>query len=97
MMARVPTISIPIAFCRKYSRISLVTGATRGGPARARNRAIDVARGRWIVFLDCDDVWQPDKLSVTLEFGQLNCLALAYTAYTRVSARGVCLFRFRKR
>jgi teichuronic acid biosynthesis glycosyltransferase TuaG len=87
------SVSITRAFCRRDSRISLVTGATRGGPARARNRAIDVARGRWIAFLDCDDVWQPDKLSATLEFAQLNRLALAYTAYTRVSVKGSVLIQ----
>ena len=87
------SVSITRAFCRRDSRISLVTGATRGGPARARNRALDVARGRWIAFLDSDDVWQPDKLSATLEFAQLNRLALAYTAYTRLSARGSVLIQ----
>jgi len=35
---------------------------TNGGPSRARNRGVELARGPWIAFLDGDDTWEPDKL-----------------------------------
>lgn len=35
-----------------------------GGPGATRNRAILAARGSWIAFLDSDDRWRPEKLSV---------------------------------
>src|SRR5690606_13810846 len=38
-----------------------------GGPAGPRNVGVGEARGRWIAFLDADDIWHPEKLSVQLQ------------------------------
>lgn len=73
-------------FSRVDPRVKLVEGSERGGPAKARNRAITFAEGRWLALLDSDDLWHPDKLSITLDFAQTSNLALVYTSYYRVSA-----------
>lgn len=43
-------------------RIRLVTSERNRGPARCRNRALDVARGRWIAIVDSDDIIHPERL-----------------------------------
>lgn len=46
----------------RYSGQIRVISQSNGGPARARNRGIEVARGEFIAFQDSDDLWVPTKL-----------------------------------
>lgn len=73
-------------FASGDSRIKIEKSLERQGPAGARNRAIARATGQWIAFLDSDDCWHPEKLSMTLDFARSRNLALVYTAYYRESA-----------
>ena len=50
------------------SRITLIRGERSGLPAVGRNRALDVAHGDHLAFLDADDLWEPTKLERQLEF-----------------------------
>lgn len=40
------------------------------GPAEARNQGVEIARSRWIAFLDDDDEWIPTKLDIQLRTAQ---------------------------
>lgn len=58
------------------------------GPARARNAALDLARGDLIAFLDSDDLWLPTKLERQVKLMLDRGAALSYTAYRRIDADG---------
>ncbi len=47
---------------REYPEVRVISQA-RGGPAKARNRAMREARSELVAFLDADDWWQPEKLA----------------------------------
>lgn len=44
-------------------RVRLIAGAVNGGPSRARNAALDVARGDWIAIVDSDDLLHPERIA----------------------------------
>jgi GT2 family glycosyltransferase/glycosyltransferase involved in cell wall biosynthesis len=48
-------------------RIRLVTSDRNNGPARARNRALELARGEWIAIVDSDDLIHPTRLGTLIE------------------------------
>ena len=58
------------------------------GPAAARNEGIRAARGRFIAFLDADDLWQPEKLEVQLGYMADTGAPLVFSAYRRIDAAG---------
>lgn len=51
------------------------------GAARARNTGLDMAQGRYIAFLDADDVWYPEKLEREMRFMRQKEAGFVFTAY----------------
>jgi teichuronic acid biosynthesis glycosyltransferase TuaG len=70
------------------ARIRLVRLETNGGPAQARNRALEIARGRYIAFLDADDLWLNGKLEQCLQFMQDNQHPFVFHAFRYLSSDG---------
>lgn len=69
-------------------RIKLIQLSENAGVAAARNRGIDEALGKYIAFVDADDVWESNKLEL-----QMNCLKdseadFCYTGYRIIDATG---------
>ncbi|WP_019628314.1 glycosyltransferase family A protein [Thioalkalivibrio sp. AKL10] len=75
-------------FAEQDERIRLVQLERNEGAAVARNTAIDLSRGRYIAFLDGDDLWLAHKLERQLAFMREEGAAFSYGAYERVDENG---------
>lgn len=76
------------ALCAEDARIHLIELGRNSGAAVARNKAIDRAQGRYIAFLDGDDLWLPHKLERQLAFMRDTGAAFSYSAYGRIDEAG---------
>jgi len=69
-------------FSKVDPRVKLVAHEdAQSGAAAARNRALRASTGRYIAFLDADDLWLPDKLAVQISTMQKHSLAFSCTSY----------------
>ena len=68
-------------------RINYLKNEKNSGAAISRNRALREANGRWIAFLDSDDIWHPKKLEKQLYFMKCKGYAFTYTDY-RIKLNG---------
>jgi teichuronic acid biosynthesis glycosyltransferase TuaG len=71
------------------SRIKLIQLTKNSGPAVARNKAIAAATGRFIAFIDSDDLWLPEKLDKQLQFMLSKKAAVTHTAYEVIDIKGI--------
>ena len=69
-------------------RIKYICNEKNSGAAITRNNALKVAKGRWIAFLDSDDLWLPEKLERQVSFMEENGYAFSYHEYTEISESG---------
>lgn len=74
---------------REETRIRLIRQPANMGAAMARNRGVREAKGRYIAYLDADDLWAPKKLEHQLRFMQERDIAFAFTGYEFADERGV--------
>ena len=69
-------------------KIRYLKNPHNSGAAVSRNRALREARGKWVAFLDSDDLWTPDKLEKQLSFMVQNGYAFSYTCYGEMGEDG---------
>lgn len=62
-------------------RIRLLQNDKNSGAALSRNYALREARGKWVAFLDSDDVWVPEKLEKQIAFMKANDYSFTFTDY----------------
>lgn len=77
-------------------RIRLISLDKNVGAAEARNVALRNATGKFIAFLDSDDLWLPDKLEKQISFMLANNVSISFTEYDLIDEDGNYLNRIIK-
>ena len=70
---------------QKDERIKLLINERNLGAGESRNRGIKIARGKFIAFIDADDIWKPLKLSKQIGFMIKNNFSITHTSYNIVN------------
>ena len=73
---------------RRYPRLRCVRLPRREGPASARSRGLGELRGRYVAFLDSDDLWRPNHLRTLLPAFRDPKIMVAYSDFKLIDGAG---------
>jgi len=79
------------------SRVKIIFNDKNKGVAYSRNKAISIAHGEYIAFLDCDDYWETSKIEVQLNFMLTQGYDFSHTTYRVINYNGKIVGTIRAR
>ncbi|WP_264535691.1 glycosyltransferase family 2 protein [Flavobacterium sp. N1736] len=82
------TVSIIKEFAQNDNRIKLTELSKNSGNGFARNVALENATGKYIAYLDADDLWFPIKLEKQIAFLKTNNLPFTFSFYDCIDEEG---------
>ena len=89
------TFALAQSFAAQDSRIQALRNDENMGVAATRNRGIALAKGKYIAFLDGDDIWSERKLELQIKALEKQNADIVYCAYTIIEADGTLRSTYR--
>ncbi|WLD22467.1 glycosyltransferase family 2 protein [Aeromonas veronii] len=83
------TVEIVRQLASQDPRISIEINSVNSGAGFSRNQSINRSSGKYIAFLDADDLWLPNKLSTQVFYMEQTGAVFSYTAYQKFSDAGL--------
>ena len=78
-------------------RVKIIFNDNNKGAAYSRNKAISIAHGEYIAFLDCDDYWETNKIEMQLNFMLTHGYDFSHTTYQVINYNGKIVNKIRAR
>jgi teichuronic acid biosynthesis glycosyltransferase TuaG len=85
------TAPIILELAKKDKRIQFYKLNENSGTGIARNYALKYAKGKYIAFLDSDDLWKPEKLQKQIRFLKQNKVAFTFSFFECIDEKGMAL------
>ena len=82
------SFALASSYAAKDPRIKVFKNEKNLGAAATRNAALERCTGRYIAYLDSDDVWMPEKLQMQLDFMSSKDIGVCITGYQTVEHDG---------
>lgn len=82
------TPEIVQSYCDKDQRIDFKIAKQHSGIAGTRNQCLARVKGRFVAFLDNDDLWYPEKIEKQVRFMLENGYSFAYSEYELMNEDG---------
>lgn len=87
------TCKIIEGFVQQNHNIKLIKLSQNGGVANARNVGLEHAKGKYVAFLDSDDIWLKEKLAKQVTYMEGQNLPMTFCAYNRIDEEGNIISR----
>jgi teichuronic acid biosynthesis glycosyltransferase TuaG len=85
------TTAVIETYAQQHNNIKLIKLEQNGGVANARNVGLTEAKGKYIAFLDSDDIWLKDKLAKQVAYMEEKNLPMTFCAYQRIDEAGAVI------
>ena len=82
------TKAVLAPYLAKYPNIHYTFLEKNSGPAVARSEALKQVKGDYVAFLDSDDLWTPNKLSLQIDFMKQKKVPFSATGYELIGEDG---------
>lgn len=88
------TVEIIEEISKSEPRIQIFRQDVNRGAAKARTKSMQAATGRFIAYLDADDIWKPTKLEKQIQFMKNKNCGFSCTSYEVISDTGKPMNKF---
>lgn len=85
------TVAVIKQIAKSDERIKYFINKVNSGAAISRNKGLENAKGRFITFLDSDDLWYPNKLEKQINFTIKKKAAISFTSYDLIDENGTAM------